>query len=444
MSNKYIPLENLSYQKSNTLVSAKYKSSLIENQLMAIALTRIEVNPKDEKSPIVAKLYPGELKRLIGDPSNIYKTLKKVSKTMTGHTMFLEDGKGNFSAFAVVTNADYKNGEFIVEFNNRLRPHVLGLTSNFSTFEIGIMSGFSKNSSFRLYELLRSQIYRSKKEVNGGRVDVEYNISELRFMIGLANSDDPAVKNKMSYMNGNDIDWDLLYECLNKKDRKYEVWGDFARYVLKPAQKELKEKSNIRFEYQGISKKGRATTHVLFHVYPNKPTNAKEINEKEEFLEEKNRKDRQMILPRDLVEFRDLYETYVGQNSITPEDIDLLIQKSGYNKELVERAFQDAAKQEEIYNYMGWLLAYISSGGFVQTKTMNGSSEMADVVDSIRKDLNSKENKEKFWKKIKTKDDFQEFLSYEQTKGVTINELDYIYEPSEAVQEYIDWKTAIN
>ena len=232
--NQYEPIENLSFQKSNSLVSAKYKSSLVENQIMAIALTRIEVNAVDINAPIEAKLYPGELKRLIGDPTNIYKTLKKVSKTMTGHTMFMEDGKGNFKAFAVVNNAEYIDGVFTVEFNKNLREHILGLEKNYTSYELAVLTRFKKNSSFRLYELLKSHIYKSRMSVNGGRVDVEYNISELRFMIGLANGDDPGVKNAMAAM-GNNIDWDVLYEKLDKKDRKYEAWADFQRYVVKPA-----------------------------------------------------------------------------------------------------------------------------------------------------------------------------------------------------------------
>lgn len=47
------PLEELSYRKSNELVSAKYKSTLLENQLIAIALTRIEVNARDKESHFV-------------------------------------------------------------------------------------------------------------------------------------------------------------------------------------------------------------------------------------------------------------------------------------------------------------------------------------------------------------------------------------------------------
>ena len=107
-------------------------------------------------------------------------------------------------------------------------------------------------------------------------MQVEYNISELRFIIGLANSDDQAVKNAMANM-GKNIDWDELFEKLDKKDKKYEEWRDFQRRILKPAQEELKEKSDIRFEYKGI-REGRKTKKLLFTIYRNIPKNPEIIN----------------------------------------------------------------------------------------------------------------------------------------------------------------------
>ena len=258
------PLQGLSLAKSNEMISAKYKSTLLENQVMAIALTRIEVRAKGTDSVLEARLYPGELKRLVSDKNHIYRDLKALSKSITGHTMFIEDGKGNFKAFSIVPNAEYTDGVFIIKFNEEIREHILGLESNYTTLELGVMTGFEKNSSFRIYELLKQDIYKSRPDVNGGRVDVEYNISEFRFMIGLANGDAQNVKNEMARM-GKNIDWDVLYSKLDKKDRKYEKWYDLAKYVIRPAQEELGKKSDIRFEYEGM-RSGHRMVKVIFHI----------------------------------------------------------------------------------------------------------------------------------------------------------------------------------
>ena len=441
MSRKYEPLENLSLQKSNSLVSAKYKSSLIENQIMAIALTRIEVDAADVGAPIAAKLYPGELKRLIGDPTNIYKILKKVSKTMTGHTMFLEDGKGNFKAFAVVNNADYMDGVFTVEFNKNLREHILGLERNYTTLELSVLTVFKKNSSFRLYELLKSHIYKSRKSVNHGRVDVEYNISELRFMIGLANGDDPTVKNAMAAM-GSKIDWDALYAKLDKKDRKYDAWFDFQRYVVKPAQEELKEKSNIRFEYEG-KRVGRKMGRIVFHVYPNTPSDPMVIDERKQLLDTNAIRNRQLEIPLDL--YPELYDDYVGHNRLSKEDIDILISKADGDTERVKRAIELADRQPEINNYMGWLIRCIENG-YQEVGTLSGSSDRSDAVRVVREEYEKNKDDviERVFEKTKHKEDYADFLLMVEDNGLTRDMLESVYSANEILQMYADWKVGRN
>lgn len=435
-----MPITELSVRKSNELVSAKYKSTLLENQIMTIALTRIEERATINGATLEAKLYPGELKRLIGDPTHIYRTLKSVSKTMVGHTMFLEDRKGNFRAHAIVTDATYMDGVFTVKFNDELREHILGLERNYTTYELSVLTDFKRNSSFRLYELLKKEIYRSNPKVNNGRVDVEYNISELRFMIGLANADDAGVKNAMGRM-GNSIDWDKLFDTLDKRDRKYESWRDLRRYVIEPAQEELEEKSNIRFEFDTY-RVGRKIARIIFHVYPNTPKNPDVIDERREFFEKNAKPDRQMEMPRDLDEFKALYEDYVGHNGLMAEDIDLLIKTAGMDGKLVREALVQADQQEEINNYMGWLIACIQAGGYKQTRVMSGSSETAAAIDSMRKVANSEEIKRRVWESIKMKTDFSDFLVYEENRGITFDELDICLEPGEAVREYIEWSKA--
>ncbi|MCR5747845.1 MAG: replication initiation protein [Lachnospiraceae bacterium] len=440
MDHSYESLESLQLRKSNALVSAKYKSNLVENQIMAIALTRIEENAGNDECPLEAKLYPGELKRLIGDPTNIYKTLKKLSKSITGHTMLMEDGKGNFKAFAVVTNAEYQDGVFSVEFNKNLRPHVIGLTGSYTSYELSVLTGFKHNSSFRLYEVLKSHIYKSRKSIDSGRVKAEYNISELRFMIGLANADDPTVSKLMASM-GSNVDWDVLFSKLDKKDRKYESWSEFQRCVIRPAQEELEQKSNIRFDYEG-NRRGRRMATIVFSIYPNKPSNPDVIDEKQRLLEENTRSERQMELPYDV--FPEFYDEYVGHNNLSKEDIDLLISRAGGEYDLVKSAIGAADKQPYIKNYMGWIVSYIQSGGYEQTEVIEGNSDEANKVNKIKREYEeSKKNgdiQRIMWEKTQKKEDFPKFIAMIEEYGVSRDQLEAIYSLDEILQMYADWK----
>ncbi|WP_026493015.1 replication initiation protein [Butyrivibrio sp. XPD2002] len=439
MSNKANePLYSLSFVKSNEMISAKYKSSLLENQVMAIALTRIEVNNEDKESPLEARLYPRELKKLVSDERHIYRDLKALSKSITGHTMFLEDGKGNFKAFSVVPNATYKDGVFIIKFNNELKEHILGLEKNFTTLELSVMTDFTKNSSFRIYELLKKDIYKSKPEVNGGRVDVLYNISEFRFMIGLANGDDPAVSKEMARM-GSHIDWDVLYSKLDKKDRKYDEWYELQRNVLKPAQQELEEKSDIRFEYEGL-RNGRRTSEIMFRIYRNKPstsviTKKKVIESQESF--------RQLEMPYDLEQYKPLYDEYVGHNDLTKEDIDMLLKKADFNANKVRDAIALADKQGYINNYVGWLIKCITDD-YTHTEVLEGSSEDAARIKEIMKQYDegkkSGEIQRAAWERVQSNEDFPDFTNMLEMNGVTLELVLSIYKLDEVLQMYADWK----
>ena len=88
------------------------------------------------KAPLVAHLYPGELKRLVSDPAHIYRDLKVLSNRMTSRNLFIEDGKGNFESFSIVTNASYVNGILEIKFNESLRKHVFGLEKKTDIFQI--------------------------------------------------------------------------------------------------------------------------------------------------------------------------------------------------------------------------------------------------------------------------------------------------------------------
>lgn len=431
------PLNNLSVRKSNDFIAAKYKSSLLENQVMAIALTRIEANAVDIDGSLEARLYPGELKRLVSDPAHIYRDLKKMSKAITGHTMFLEDGKGNFKAFSVVTNADYIDGVLTIKFNSELRPHVLALEKNYTTFELSVMTDFKRNSSFRLYEVLKKEAYKIKPNDYSSSTQVEYNLAELRFIIGLANSDDEDVKRAMSYYTKY-VDWDSLYEKLDKKEKKYEEWRDFQRRVLIPAQEELEEKSDIRFEFEGI-REGRKTKRLLFTIYRNIPKNPDIIDERTQFMEEKSKVYRQYEMPMDMPGYEDIYEEYVGHNNLARQDIDVLLRTAAYDKERVRDAIAYADKQEEIRNYMGFLIRCIE-GNYAATGVMQGSAEMYEVITDIRETVHSESTAKKVWEKAKSNDDFDKFLETMQGYGLDLESLEAIYSCDELSGAYIDHK----
>lgn len=418
---------------------------------MAIAMTRIEEeNRGAEKTELSATLYNGELRKLLGESqrTNLYTTLKKVSQRLTGHPIVIEDGQGNFRTFAMVTNADYVDGAFRVRFNDALKPHLIEIKTRrgYTTLELSVILNAKKNSTVKIYELLRSQVYKRNKNINDGMVRFEIDIYEFRFAVGVANSEEPEVKNAIGKM-GNDIDWKYLYENV-AKFKNYEDWRDLKKRIILPAQKELAEISDIRFEFEGIRTVGNNYGKIVFYIYENEPSseNKEKIKEKVKSIEEVNYT--QMTYPRDF--FKALYEEYEGHNYLSREDLDILLREANFESELVVKAINEADRQKEISNYVGWIISYIryavrnNGKGYDENKTpvMDGDADQAIRANNILKDYNSRRDEiaKEVWEKIKEKPEFAEFRNYYYQNGYEIEELEGIYSPKEMFEKYKEWE----
>lgn len=446
---KNLPLKNRIIKSSNTLISAKFNSNLLENKIMMIARARIEENyTKDSKKPLEATLYPGELIALIGDKAHIYRTLKTVAENITNRSIVIEDGQGNFKSFAMITNADYINGVFTIKFNDEMRNHILNIEGPYTKTDLLVQSAVDYNSSFRLNDLFTKEIYRSKANVNGGAVQVEYRISELKAIIGLIDTSSSFVQKEMSLCKQKygTLDWDIIYDkissvVINATDKngkpkkmyltKYNTWRDFQKYVLKIAQAEMEEKSTIRFEYKPI-REGKKIKKVLFTIYPNKPKvqYTESITEDEKYVQ------------TDLIrnQYNETFEKFENHNGLTDEDLKLLLEKANYDEEKIAKAIFLADKQDDINNYMGWIIKAIENN-YDETEVVQGSSEKAAFIRETKADI--EKNKEKYtiktWEKIKTKDDFTKFQQFLTSQGLDIEMLETVYTKDECVKAYCDW-----
>lgn len=339
---------DLMIRKSNTLISGKFKTSILENKIMAIALTRIEIK---DGCP-VARLYPGEIKQLLGKntDTNIYKKLKRTAKLMTGHQIVIEDSKGNFSIFTMVNNADYVDKQFIITFNKNMTPFVHQLKNNFTTYEVATLMKIEKAHSYRLYELLKKEIYRSDPNINNGVVTKEYGLSELKCTIGLANTDEAGVQRAIA----DGKSWDEIYYNV-VKDKSFEVWYEFRRQVLDVAQKELAEKSDIVFEYEPLKYgSGAKVRRIRFYIAKNEPSKTKpEMDRMVDLIHTMN--EEQVASDTD----NDGVYSYIGHNKLTRDDIIEFMRVAEEDEEKVENAIKLADKQDYLKNYVGWIISCI-------------------------------------------------------------------------------------
>ncbi len=369
------PLKESTYNKSNELVTSKYASTLIENQIIAVALTRVENNHKDKDYPLEAKLYPGELKEFISDNIHIYRVMKKVVKRLVGHTLFIEKGNGDCTAIAMIPKADYSNNVLTIKFAPELRSHIIDFSSGYTPYQLATVTSFKTNAAFRLYEVLKSYKYLIKDDDVG--YTVEYRLSELRFMLGTANIDDKAVRDYIE-SKGTDIDWDYALSLCPDNYIQHADYKKFNQRVLKVAQKELEKVADIKFKYKGIREK-KETKRIKFTIFKNSPTKTKKVEKKEEYIKKTNKPNRQMELTLDM--FPDLYNDLVGKGGIvTEEDIALFLEKARYDEEKVRKAVELADKQGPMSNYIGWVMKCIEIGFDEKTIIEGEYKEISDPV----------------------------------------------------------------
>lgn len=283
---------NSIYKKSNFLISIKWKSTLLENKLLATALSKIsemEIDP--ETKLMCSRMKASELKKIFkGNSGSFYKQLDDTAKVMTGRVIGMTNPeKKMFTYLNIVNSSDYRDGVFTIVWNPLLKNYLINLENNFTLLNLGLMVSFKNTWSFRLYELLKSRAFNRKdQDADNCHFEIEYFLSELKFEIGVANVDVPGVKRYLDKKTVTKDDFDKALEIAEKaKEASYVEWKEFKRKVLDVATKEINENelSELKVSYMPQrSGRGGKIIGIKFCVDINKAKAEKKIKQ-ESFVE---------------------------------------------------------------------------------------------------------------------------------------------------------------
>lgn len=391
--------------KGNDLILSKYQSSLLENKLLAISMTRIEMVNDIPRATTSAS----EIRRLTGMESdhNLYQKLKDAAETIIKNVLILEDGKGNFTAMAFVTKAEYINQDFKLYFNQELVPY-LSRIKPYTKYELANVLQLKNNYSFRLYEILKKEVFQINEQ--NPVVTVEYSYAELLYMLGVLGVDD--VKAKKLRKQG--MTWEEIQEAAGDENADAARWGRFHIRVLKKVQAELEEKTDIAFDYTGIkSGRGGKVRRIAFHIRKNDGR-----------------------LPEELKE-------YIGHNKLTFADLAVFLKDAEEDFGKVISAIKKADTQSSIKNYVGWIRSCIREGFAEPVETIQGSAERADRVRKFMDEYEAQKSDQSSemyinaWTKIKSRSEhFQRFLD---TLALPLDLYEQFNTPKERVEEYIAW-----
>ena len=363
------------YKKSNFLISAKYKSNLIENKILAYSLSNIKDFKEDETSHILySEIKASDLKSILGgNNGSFYNQLKETAAIMTGRVIGMTNSQTKtFEFISIISHAKYEDSVLKIGWNPLLKNYLTNLESNFTLLNLNLMVSFQSIWSFRLYELIKSKSFNNKYEDKSNMdFTIKYSISELKFEIGVADASIDPVRKILDNTKNTEEDYDRALEVAQKADATiYDTWADFKRKVLDTAVKEINESplSEMNVYYETTkSGLGGKTSGIILHVH---------LKGKDNFVEEEH--------PQTTSELDDLIDEVRDfmESDFKSKEIRVLLQAAENDVDRIKKAYECLLySNKEITNRMGFMIDAIKNG-----YTLNGYTPKSKKDGGVVKD----------------------------------------------------------
>lgn len=342
--------KNSDYVKSNLLIGAKYKSSLLENKVMAISLNKIKDAEEDKEGTLIVRLKASELKKLLDSKSgSFYSQLDKIGSSMTGRVIGMSDPENErFHYMSVINNAHYENGVLTLEYNKNLNGYLKNIKQNFTKLNLETMLDFKSVYSFRLYELLKSRAYypRGEKRKDNAFV-VTYDLPELKLDLGVINAELANVQKILN--NSKKPDYEAALEA--SPEKVFTTWFEFRRNCIDVAVKEINEKrdrTEMEVDYKPRkSGQGGKVYGVDFYIKL-----YKRVDESAESAIKELSEDEKLNF---YDEIRDVIEC-----GIKSKDAKAIAEAAEFNMDTIKSKYE-LAKEQDVDNIVGFMIAAIKN-----------------------------------------------------------------------------------
>ena len=211
--------------KSNAMneLTVYQQQSQLSPREQKVALAVISLIPPDADEFGDYELSISELSRLTGiGRDHLHKPLIEDICIKLTTTAFVIREPNQTAVVPFFTDALYQHDKSILfKFSPRLMPHLLNLKGSFTTYQLAQITSLSSSYSIRMYEILRQRL--SLRDVRAGVTSKFQDIllADLRDWMGI-------------------------------KPKKYQRFNNFRMRVIETAQKELAEKTDLKFSYTPV------------------------------------------------------------------------------------------------------------------------------------------------------------------------------------------------
>jgi len=217
-------IRNYKVVKSNELIQkSRFQLSAQEQKIILYLISKIK---SGDDALYTSEFGITEFCRVCGldtKSGKNHKDVKDAVKALADKSIWvtLENGKETIFRWLDKPLIDNQTGTIQVKFDDLLRPYLLQLKNNFTQFELLYTLAMKSQYSIRLYELLKSYLYKQT---------VEFSIDELKKVLSAT--------------------------C-------YVRYPDFRRNVIDIAVKEISALSDINAAYEAL-KAGRRYVGIQF------------------------------------------------------------------------------------------------------------------------------------------------------------------------------------
>jgi plasmid replication initiation protein len=351
--------------KANELIEMPVDFNLMQLKLFAKIVVSMRDNPEKE-------FYTFSIKNLLKDfdlTDTNYTQLKLATKGLIRPVVIKGEG-GAEQQKAFFTDVNYSD-KGVIEFKIHpdLKPLILDLEKNYTKYYFSNIARLKSAYAIRFYELLKQYQYRGERVLS---------LQEIRMILKIG-------------------------------DSKYKQYGHFKVKVIAVAQKELKEKTDIYFEFEEI-KEGRKIVAIKFLIFKNSKNSAFIENGKTEVLEEDVKSNltnnQEKLLSKLIDEYKisdKIAKGLIEGVSVEQVEKNILYSESEYKKGTISK------------NFSGYLVNAIKNNYASRISLFEEEEKKKAVEDKKKKAF--KENK------AKLKDKLSKEFSKEQ-KEIFISSLD--------------------
>jgi len=224
---------DLEIRQHNAITTARYEMSACEMDIVFYLLSLLK---KDDKPGSFYQVKVKELMQVTGRQWN-YQQFFEATSALRSREYVIEDNKRRLQV-GLLASAEYLKGEGVIELevSEKMRPYLIDLKRNFTSFRLQAAFNLSSKYAKRIYQMASQ--WKDKPSIT-------YTLHDFKVMLHLKDpiGEDPEHYTKVSMLQ---------------------------KFVLDVAVNQINQHTDLKLRYE-LLKKGRAFESVRFYIQAQLP-----------------------------------------------------------------------------------------------------------------------------------------------------------------------------